>query len=652
MMRRISFAAPIFVALMLLAGIAPAIAGAWRPIGPEGGSVHVLATSPGKAGVVYAVTGRGAVLASSDGAASWSSRGPGPFIRELAVDPARPEILYASTVQSLIKSVDGGKSWSGSLLDGYIWAFQVAPSSPDVIYASRNKAAFQQEVVKSTDGGATWTAISFSEDAVFQLAVDPGDPRVVYASNSKGVFRSGDGGGTWQNASSGLGLSFVARLVIDPRQPSTLYAGGSKIFRSTDQGATWSLVWDGPGQFAHLKALSVDPASGALYSLFSTSEGDRVFRSRDGGASWIPVFSRRETQTLAVGSQAPGRLYVGTRAGGAYRSENGGDSWKVANHGLRELAFTTVAADPHTPGLLFAVALPEGFLSPQVLLRSTNGGATWSSPFGSPEASPLAGDVIADPSRPGTWYLAAGLHVLKTRDGGRIWENASRGFRFPELVFNLALAPANPDGLYAIGWETMVCDSSNCPRIIVYRSVDGAAQWRRSRVLGQGPGFLLSSLAVDAVDSSTVYAAGPGIFKSTDGGVSWAKTGSGIRDAIADLVADPFSKGTLYAAVWQPQGSQGKRVFKSLDAGKTWGRAAGGLPSGIDVYDLTPDPRVPETLYAATSGGVYVTRNGGGLWKAMNEGLGDRPVWTVSVDPLRPGRLYAGCGDGLYEFSE
>jgi hypothetical protein len=81
-------------------------------------------------------------------------------------------------------------------------------------------------------------------------------------------------------------------------------------------------------------------------------------------------------------------------------------------------------------------------------------------------------------------------------------------------------------------------------------------------------------------------------------------------------------------------------------------RAAGGLPSRVEVYDLTPDSRVPGTLYAATSRGVYVTRNSGDLWTRMNEGLGDRPARTVAIDPLRPGRLYAGLGDGLYEFSE
>src|SRR5207245_2861778 len=134
-------------------------------------------------------------------------------------------------------------------------------------------------------------------------------------------------------------------------------------------------------------------------------------------------------------------------SGGVYRSDDSGGSWTVATHGLRELAFTAVAADPHSPGGIFAVAAPRphifGF-TPQFLIRSADGGATWSSPFGGgrPEDSPRVIDLAADPTRPGTWYLAIAGGVLKTFDDGRTWTLVNQGFRFIEFVRALALAPS------------------------------------------------------------------------------------------------------------------------------------------------------------------------------------------------------------------
>jgi photosystem II stability/assembly factor-like uncharacterized protein len=643
---RVFKALPLTV-LLLFALPALSPAGQWRSISPEGASIQALAVSPGEAGSVYAATAQGTIVESSAGAASWSPRGKLlPFVGELAADPARDGTLYATTFNGLFKSTDGGANWAGPVLAGAFLAFRISPSSPDILYAARD-----QQVLKSTDGGAHWTATSFAGSASV-LAVDPVDARVVYA----GGFRSDDGGATWVEARAGLenpngGFLSLKALAIDPRQPATLYAatfGG--IFKSVDRGATWSPVWTGPaGAFFDPEKLAIDPASGTVYAL-DRSYG--VFRSADGGASWTPVLPVYGARDLAVDGRSPGRIYVGTEAGGVYRSDDSGSSWTVANHGLRELGFTAVAADPRTPGVLFAIANPEpgaplGF-TPQFLLRSTDGGATWSSLFGDPNNSPFANAIVADPSRPGTWYLATNAWVLKTRDGGQTWEKASLGLRFPEFVFTLTLAPSNPDALYAIGWYSFPLSFGNGIPTVIFRSVDGAAQWRRARVPGLERFDLLTSMAVDPANPATVYAGGRHLFKSTDGGVSWKQTASGLRGSIQDLAADPFSPGTLYASIYVPKG---RKIFKSSDGGATWKPASGGLAAGVFVGHLLADPKTPGTLYAATSRGVYVTRNGGGQWTAMNEGLGEAPVWSLALDPLRPGVLYAGRADGLFEYS-
>ncbi|HEX4960525.1 MAG TPA: hypothetical protein VF173_06780 [Thermoanaerobaculia bacterium] len=496
----------------------------------------------------------------------------------------------------------------------------------------------------------------FNEGGGAALAVDPTDARIVYS----GDFRSDDGGTTWAEALSGPddprgGKAGIVKLVIDPRQPSTIYGGSfGQVFKSTDRGATWSLAWAGPESLAFLEALVIDPMSGAVFALFADSNGDEVFRSTDGGANWQPVFSRFRIQGMAVDGRLPGRLYVGTRAGGVYRSDDGGSSWVAANHGFRELGFTSVAADPHTPGVLFAVADANPFgilgLTPRIVFRSTDGGATWSSPFGNPESSPYVNEMASDPNQPGTWYLAHASGVLKTQDGGESWENASKGLRFPEFVYTITLAPSQPEKLYALGWDTFpLCEGTDCLKIIVYHSRDGAAQWQGASVPGLAPRFLLTSLAVDAASPSVVYAGGPALFKSSDGGVSWKKSGRGLGGGAFELVTDPSKPGALHAVVAR---ANGHKVFLSRDGSETWEPASRGLPSGVLISKLTPDATTPGTVYAATSRGLYVTRNRGKLWTAMNDGLGDLPVWTVALDPLRPGVVYAGRPDGLFVFSE
>jgi photosystem II stability/assembly factor-like uncharacterized protein len=640
----------LFGLALLAAGSASAM-GRWRSITPEGGSIQALAAAPGAGQIVYAVSFRGTVLRSSDGARTWSSRKAGlaKFVRELSVDPVDPDLLYANTSNGLLRSVDGGESWSRSL--GYFQTYRVAPSDPKVLYAARDK-----EVLRSEDAGTSWTVVHLGKSITESLAVDPGDSRIIYVLGVEGIFRSDDAGASWANVTpvhpQGA-LVWIRALAVDPRQPSTLYAGewGGEIFKSSDRGKTWSPLWEGSGLFVGLETLKVNPANGHIYAVFDEW---KIFRSTDGGASWSQIFSGYRVTSLDLHSGTP-RLYVGTTRGGVYLSEDAGQSWMPTNRGFQELAFVRVQADPHTPGQVFALADPELELSfgpgrPHIL-KTIDGGASWTSPFGTPDLSPYVNDLAADPSRPGTWYLACSGGVMKTWDGGEAWESVNQGLRSPwEYVAAIALAPSDPDALYAIGWHHFpLGNSPRDPKVRVFRSLDAAGQWRRSRVPRPDGGFLLVSLAVDPADASVVYTTGPGIFRSTDGGATWAKIGRGLRDAVGQVVVDPHTTGTLYAIVALKRGT---RVFKSVDHGTTWAIAMTGVPSNVSVAQLASDPRSPGTLYAATTQGVYVTRDAGRLWTPLNDGLGDLPVFTVAVDPLQPEILYAGRADGLFRFSD
>jgi photosystem II stability/assembly factor-like uncharacterized protein len=165
-------------------------------------------------------------LPVSAGFNAWTSIGPeGGWIYALAVDPTTPTTLYAGTYGGgVFKSTDGGATWSAvntGLTNKSVWALAIDPTAPNTLYAGTYGGVF-----KSTNGGASWSAVNsgLTNTAVFALAIDPTDSNTLYAGTyGGGVFKSINGGTTW--SATGAGPTNVLALAIDPSTPTTLYAG-------------------------------------------------------------------------------------------------------------------------------------------------------------------------------------------------------------------------------------------------------------------------------------------------------------------------------------------------------------------------------------------------------------------------------------------
>jgi hypothetical protein len=228
------------------------------------------------------------------GVNEWTSNGPGGGVfTALAADPRNPAVLYAGTYGAIFKTTNGGERWNRldtqNLIGGgtYISALVFDPQQADTLYAT----VFGGILLKSTDGGNTWTAFHFGSE-VHTPVIDLLDSNVLYAGSEQGIlWKSTDGGASWDTlATSGLPVGQVNALVIDPQSCnvtagscSTLYAGtGAGVYKSTDSGVTWSSASTGlPGA---VKTLVLDPRNSAtLYAFYDSFNG--FYKSTDGAST-------------------------------------------------------------------------------------------------------------------------------------------------------------------------------------------------------------------------------------------------------------------------------------------------------------------------------------------------------------------------------
>jgi photosystem II stability/assembly factor-like uncharacterized protein len=355
------------VAFLTRAGTTWAESNLWTPVGLVEGSVDALAVDTQNRGTVYAATSSG-LFKTTDAGARWRTAGAGlpagEAVASLAIDPKNPTTLYAGIGAMLgigawvFKTTDGGGSWSPASLG--LPTFPPIPSGPGswrrvislaidaqnsaTVYAGIDYPAFYGDapfVFKTIDGGETWSrADSGLPPAVFpDLAVDPQNSTTIYAaSNRVGIFKSTDGGAHWSSLNLGLPNysccssveSLHASIVIDPRNPGTLYASlyGGGVFKTTDGGITWSAIDIGPATLS-VGALAVDPLRPSiLYAgtanmcfCLDDPDGSGIWRSSDGGVSWstlnsgFPIYPSglyHNIYSLAIDSSA---VYAGLYGG-------------------------------------------------------------------------------------------------------------------------------------------------------------------------------------------------------------------------------------------------------------------------------------------------------------------------------------------------
>jgi photosystem II stability/assembly factor-like uncharacterized protein len=530
-------------------------AGSWKRLNGAPHATSEIVIDPLTSSTIYARAEIG-IFKSTDGGETWSAMAAGhaaaALVTALAVDPKDSSTIYLAYRDrgtdpwsvAVTKTADGGKSWntveSGLPSNTVIRSIAIHPSDPSTIsmtFHGNTGGGF----VKSVDGGVTWQPIN--DGLAFGnfhrvLAIHPVDPSTVYAAHSDvrtgtgSVFKSTRGGTDWHRADTGLTDIDIRTLVIDPSNAATVYTGGRDgLFRSLDGGTSWiNLItfqlpapnWPSPlsqpppvgAGPAHIRSLLIDFANPHdLYARTIRYDGcfasdNLLFKSRDGGATW---------------SDSPSPRGSGCGISDAFHP-------------------VLLMMNPTDPNTLYTAAFDDG----TSLLKSINGGATWNivAHWATTwHLNSFVNVLVIDPIKPATLYAGIGdtsestaNGLIKSINGGATWTSSGLG---GSNVTALAIDPADPSILYA---STEGFNSEPRGFRGLFKSKDRGASWFAINTGLEGlidTRSRISALVISPANPSVLYAgtAGAGVFRSADGGATWKPFNAGLTNLDVRVLA-------------------------------------------------------------------------------------------------------------------
>ncbi|HEV2387892.1 MAG TPA: hypothetical protein VGS20_11620 [Candidatus Acidoferrales bacterium] len=637
----------------------------------------------------------------------WRSIGPyrGGRVTAVAGVASAPRVYYmGATGGGVWKTVDAGIRWTPisdrTFKTGSVGAIAVAESDPNVIYVGMGEACLRANlshgdgVYKSIDGGKTWSHVGLDETSqIGSIAIDPRDPGIVYVAavghpygpnEERGVFRSVDGGQTWQKVLYVNDKTGAVDLAMDRRHPLTIYAAAWQVLRTP-----WKIEPDGPGS--------------GIYK--TTDGGDHWTKLTDG----LPATDMGKIG-LAISPVNSDRVWatIGGDKGGIFRSDDGGRNWQLLNGDFsmtsRQYYYGHIFADSQKADTVYT-------FTNKSFLVSTDGGTTWRR-----MPNTTHGDYHGfwmDPHDDTRWICGNDGGAAVTFDGGQTYSSemnqptaqfytVTTDNAFPYRVYGaqqdnttVAIAsqtagpgidatdwyevgggesgyvvpdPANPDIVYAGAyWGTLTrYDRRNgtVRSIAVWPDYPGGRSAAEMKYRFQWT----FPIAISPADPGTIYAGANVLFRSTDQGQSWQaispdltrndkqrESGGHLEDiycTIFTIAPSPVDKNVIWT------GSDDGLVHLTRDGGRTW--------TDVTPPDVAPWTRIniieaspfdPATAYVAANRYqvddfrpyLYRTHDFGKTWTLLTTGIPTNTfVRTVREDRVRKGLLFAGTETGVY----
>ena len=467
-----------------------------------------------------------------------------------------PGVFYAATGSGLYVSTDGGQTWQPRNEGlGVVNIGALAVSGERVVAGTLGGGVSVGDI--AADHGVEWRASGGPQPEIANIRVvtHPTDPSRLWASAYPGgVFRSTDGGRTWQESNFGLPSFEVAdpllqgyySLALDPAHPRILYLAIFEhgVFRSTDGAATWRPLGDYGGDRAlmgsALTDLTVDRSKRGRLWLASADRG--VFMSPDGGGTWKKRNKGLETrEVLTLESTPDGTLLAGTAGHGVYRLPPGKKTWRHLGRPVgigewnawdrRLYQYSALLFDPLTPERVFLGHFPGGFFI------SDDGGHTWRSSnlgIGNDGLFSLA----AHPEHPERLFAGTYNGIIRSDDSGATWSDSSSGMPSEQWPFTVVIDDQDPAVMYTAtknGQNKGFCDRNHetfCGTVM--RSTDGGESWR-AIMDGLDPRAEYYMIELDPRDHDVLYmSSSRGVWVSTDRGDHWAAANVGL-DAVGEF---------------------------------------------------------------------------------------------------------------------
>ena len=644
----------------------------------------------------------------------WRMIGPGRGGRTVAVTgvPGQPNVYYFGAVNGGVwKSTDYGRTWN-SIFDaeptGSVGAIAVAPSDPNIIYVGSGEGLQRPDLsvgngmYKSTDAGATWTQLGLDDaQQIASIIVDPHDPNRLFVAvlghpygpnETRGVFRSTDGGATWQKVLYKDENTGAVQVAFDPADSKIIYAvlwsarqgpweygnaylgEGSGLFGSTDGGSTWHAIGSGLPILAHAQGLGrigigIAPSKPSrVYALVQARpQFGGVYRSDDAGVTFTRVNSQSRVYErgddfagITVDPKNPDVVYSANTS--TYKSTDGGLNfvpWKGAPGGDD---YHTVWINPDNPRIIF-LGLDQG------ATITVNGGQTWSSWYNQPTAQFY--HVITDDRFPywvyGGQQESGSIGISSRGNDGEITFREWHPVGAEEYAY-IAPDPLNPDIIFGAGTNNVTKFDWVTGQVQKVSPIPmPSSQYRVDRT---------QPLIFSPVDPHTLYYGANVLFKTTNGGESWQKISPDLareRDGVPANLGN-FAKGDPRAALQRgviysigPSSRDVNLIWVGTDDGYIWVTRDGGKNwRNVTPPALTPWSKVTQivashydnnTSFASVSRFriddlkpyIYRTDDGGAHWQLITNGIpDDAPVDTVREDPVRKNLLFAGTENAVW----
>ncbi|MCK4547417.1 MAG: T9SS type A sorting domain-containing protein [Candidatus Eisenbacteria sp.] len=637
-----------------------------------------------------------------DSRAAWTERGPsniGARVTDMVVHPTNSSIVYAAHASSgVFRTTDGGNTWepiSDDLPVLTIGAMALDPLNPDILYVGTGEANansysfFGMGLYKSIDGGASWAYKGLEETRyIARVVVDPLNTDRIWAAGTgslfgtnpeRGVYRSVNGGDSWDLVLSITDSTACTDIAIDPTKPDTVYAAmwervrgltyrqsagpTSGIYRSYDGGDTWTELTSGlpSGDGVGRIGLSVCATSpNVIYAMYADHPGyfAGVYKSTNYGDSWIRTSDSALDNLLSsfgwyfgqirVDPNDPDRVFA--MGVPFYRSQNGGSSWSQVGSNNSGTSWTKLYDQPTNQ--FYAIGID--YLNPQRLYGGTQDNGTLRTPDGGVDNWDhiFGGDgfyTLVDPTDSDVIYCEYQFgNLYKSTDFGDYWDWAMDGINGGDRrnwSMPVVMDPSDHLTLY-------------CGTYRVYRTTNGAGYWNAiSADLtngNQGANLgTITTIAVAPTDPDVIYAGtdDSNVWVTQNGGGSWTNISGSLPDRWVTRVAvDPADASvacvTFSGLRWDEAIGY---VYRTTDSGVSWTDVTGNLP-GAPANVVVVDPDQTSRLFVGTDVGCFYTENLGAVWTMLGSGLPAVPVYDLRLhQPTRT--LVAGThGRSMHSF--